>query len=358
MRYLPIWLLIGFFLLAGCSEPATRDAKVGRLHIAYVDNNRTSWANSGPRPLATTVWYRASDNSVESDWRVGVFRFGRNALNAPFADNQKRPLIVLSHGTGGSAAQLSWLAEALVDAGFLVAGVNHHGNTAAEEVSWPHGFALPAERARDISALIDQLLDDESIAPRIDINRIGAAGFSIGGYSALASKGAHLKMVDRQSRCETEQANPVCKLPPEAGFTEADIHTLVKSDVTFKRALARDAHPVSDPRIRAVYAIAPAFVSLMEKEDFSLLNVPTKVVLAVNDQQILLSETLAALEKGIPEAMVTTIPEAGHYSFLASCTLRGKVFVDVLCRDSSNIDRDELHGRIGLDAARFFGTNL
>lgn len=358
MRYLPIHVLIGLILLAGCSEPAGRDAKVGRLHLAYVDDARTNWDDSGPRPLAATVWYQAADDSVESEWSVGVFRFGRNAPNAPFADARKRPLIVLSHGTGGSAAQLSWLAEALVGAGFLVAGVNHHGNTAAEEVSWPHGFVLPAERARDISALIDQLLGDGKIAPHIDTDRIGAAGFSIGGYSALASAGAHLRMGDRQTRCEREQANPVCQLPPEAGFTEADIQALMRSDVSFRQALARDAYPVDDPRVRAVYAIAPAFLSLMEEEDFSLLDVPTRIVLAQNDQQILLSGTMSAIRDGMPGATAVTIADAGHYSFLAPCTLRGKVFAGVLCREPNNIDREQLHRRIGLDAARFFDTSL
>lgn len=358
MRYLSIYVLMTLFLLAGCSEPAEREVKVGRLHRGYVDASRTDWANAGPRPLATTVWYQTHDSSVESEWNIGVFRFGRNALNAPFADTQKRPLIILSHGTGGSAAQLSWLAESLVAAGFIVAGINHHGNTAAEETSWPHGFALPAERARDISMLVDQLLGDKEIAPHIDSSRIGAAGFSIGGYSVLASAGAHLKVADRQLRCEDESSNPVCKLPPEAGFTEEDIRALASSDITFKEALVRDEHPVSDPRIRAVYAIAPAFLSLMTEQDFSLLDVPIRVVLAEQDQQILVSETLNAVREGIPDAVPVTIPDAGHYSFLASCNFRGRIFLSTICKDQNEIDRGELHGRIAADAATFFGASL
>lgn len=358
MRHCPIYVLLFLLLLAGCSEPAERDARVGRVHRAYVDTARPDWANSGRRPLATTLWYQATDNSVESEWSVGVFHFGHAALNAPFADTQKRPLIILSHGTGGSAAQLSWLAESLVDAGFLVAGINHHGNTAAEEISWPHGFALPAERARDISVLIDQLLGDHEIAPLIDTNRIGVAGFSIGGYSALASAGAHLKMADRQLRCELETDNPVCELPPEAGFTEADIRTLASSDITFKEALVRDGQPISEARIKAAYVIAPAFLSLMKKNDFSSFNIPVRVVLAQEDQQILQSETLNAIKESIPDAATITVPDAGHYSFLASCSFRGKLFASAICRDSSKIDRDDLHNRIGDDAATFFSANL
>ena len=45
----------------------------------------------------------------------------------------KRPLVLLSHGTGGSAVMLAWLGETLARAGYVVAAINHHGNTATED---------------------------------------------------------------------------------------------------------------------------------------------------------------------------------------------------------------------------------
>lgn len=351
-------LTILLLTLLGCTQTAERDAKVGRQHRAYIDTTRTDWAGAAPRPLATTLWYPAPHSSVELEWRVGVFRFGQNTPNAPFKDSQRRPLVVLSHGTGGTAAQLSWLAERLVQAGYLVAAVNHHGNTAAEEKAWPHGFVLPAERARDLSALIDRLLADEEIAPHIDSNRIVAAGFSIGGYSVLAAAGAHLGFADRQRRCANGSGNPVCNLPPEAGFSEGDVRTLASSDAAFVAALLRDELQFSDPRIRAVYAIAPAFVSLMEKKDFPSPGIPIRVVLAEGDRQILLSQTLRSVEKHAALATVMTIPDAGHYAFLAPCTLRGRLLVRSLCKDPSSIDRAGLHNRVGSDAAAFFDASL
>lgn len=358
MRHFFVLILAMLLLLTACSEPADRDAKVGRLHRAYVDAARTNWADSGPRPLAATVWYPAGAGSVESEWRVGVFRFGRNAIDAPFADARRHPLIVLSHGTGGSAAQLSWLAENLVNAGFLVAAVNHHGNTAAEDTAWPQGFIFPAERARDLTVVIDQLLADKELAPHIDPARIGAAGFSIGGYSVLAAAGAQLSFAERQLRCANEADNPVCSLPPEAGFSEADLQALANSDTTFKTALVRDEQPVNDRRIRAVYAIAPAFVSLLERQDLSSIHVPVRFALAEEDQQILFSRTLDAVKDSMPDATAIAIPHAGHYSFLAPCNFRGTLFMSALCKDSKQVDRLDVHHRIGLDAARFFNAHL
>lgn len=357
MRYFLTVLLSSFLALAtGCSTPSDRDQEVGRLHRAYTDIERTNWAGDGPRPLATTVWYPASASSTESRWSAGVFQFGRSALNAPFADTRKRPLILMSHGTGGSAAQLSWLAEELVQADFIVAAVNHHGNTAVEDKSWPHGFVLPNERSRDLSALIDKLLADSEIGPRIDPSRIGVAGFSLGGYTVLAAVGANLTHATRQKRCETESANPVCRLPPEAEFTESDIRTLAESDPAYQRAVNREGSLTVDDRIRAAYAIAPAFLSLMNDDDLSSVRVPLRFVLAERDQQIQLAQTLEVIDTELQEASVSLIPDAGHYAFLAPCNLRGRLFMRGIC--SEGVDRSALHKSIGSDAARFFNASL
>ncbi|PYO09275.1 MAG: hypothetical protein DMD75_16240 [Candidatus Rokuibacteriota bacterium] len=123
-------------------------------------------------------------------WCCRTVRFSWNAQKAPLsAAATKRPLIVLSHGTGGGAATMAWLAETLASNGYIVAAVNNHGNTAAEPSYQLHGFMLWWERARDISVLIDRLVADPQSGAHIDRSRIGVAGFSLGGYTALAMVG-------------------------------------------------------------------------------------------------------------------------------------------------------------------------
>lgn len=352
-------VLASFLMLgAGCSETTDRDAKVGRLHRAYVDTDRSNWDGSGPRPIATTVWYPAAADSVESEWKVGVFRFGRSALDSPFADVEARPLIVLSHGTGGSAAQLSWLAERLVNAGFMVAGVSHHGNTAAEATTSPAGFLLPGERARDLSVLIDRLLDDQELAPYIDPAQIGAAGFSLGGYSVLALGGVHLSFDEWQRRCSNADVNPVCQLPPEADFTIEEAHFLTEMDAAFQAGIDRSQESVNDPRIGAIYAIAPALLTLLETEELSALQVPVRFVLADQDEQILSSETASVVNDSLPAAEVTRISHVGHYAFLAPCNLRGRLFLKKVCAEPGPLSRSEVHEPVGQEAARFFRDRL
>ncbi|KFN50894.1 alpha/beta hydrolase family protein [Arenimonas composti] len=346
-------------LLACCPAFASPppEVPVGRMHRAWVDEDRRDWSGAGPRPLAATVWYPAAPGSPVSPWTGGVFEFGSFATDAPFADTTRRPLVLLSHGTGGSAAQLSWLAQELVRAGFVVAAVNHHGNTAAEPRTTLAGFVLPGERVLDLSALIDRLLADPAIGPRIDPERIGAAGFSIGGYSVLAAAGARIDFATRARRCAGQPANPVCVLPPEAGFDAADIARLAESDPAFRASVERElAHP-ADPRIRAVYAMAPAHVSLMQDAEVARLLVPARVVLAETDDQILFAETAAVLADR-PGIAVERIDAAGHYVFLATCTARGREVLAALCVDPQGVERGVVHRRVAEDAVAFFARHL
>jgi predicted dienelactone hydrolase len=55
--------------------------------------------------------------------------------------------VLLSHGPGGAASDLGWLAETLARAGYAVAGVDHHGNTSTEPYV-AEGFAFIWEQAQ------------------------------------------------------------------------------------------------------------------------------------------------------------------------------------------------------------------
>lgn len=356
---LSLIFIVLFFVLSGGDAP-NREVKVGRLHLSLSDDERMNWSGDGPRPLSATVWYPASSENSEQEWSAGVFRFGYSVLNAPFVDTRQRPLIVLSHGTGGSAAQLSWLAEHLVTGGYMVAAVNHHGNTAVEEKQWPAAFVLPSERSRDLTVLIDKLFEHPEIKVRIHKERIGAAGFSLGGYSVLGLVGAQLPSFDAwEQRCSSRPESNACQLPPEADFTLEDIDLMKSSDLSFQSGLVRAQESVQDHRISAVYVIAPALVSLMQETDLSDdVKAGIQVVLAEKDEQIALSETKHFLEQNLPHAKLKIIEKATHYVFLAPCNLRGTLFLGSLCSDPDGVNRRDIHGKIGQDAVEFFNSAL
>lgn len=345
-------------LASACSPPPARETPVGRTTRAFVDSSRTNWTGQALRPLAATVWYPAAAGTAEEDWGVGVFRFGRGARDAAFADASPRPLILLSHGTGAAIGQLSWLAEMLVQEGYVVAGVNHHGNTAAEDRAHPAGFVLPQERALDLSVLLNRLASDSVIGPHLDTTRVGAAGFSLGGYTVLALAGGRLPpFAEWQLRCAREPDAPGCALPPEAPFTMADVEALARNDSVFRAGMARGERSARDPRVRAVFAMAPALVPLLDTASLRSVDTPLRVVLAGDDTQVLPSPAAAVFARFVPTAMVETRPGVGHYAFLAECTWRGRLQVRALCSDGG-AERAALHAAVAKDAARFFAARL
>ena len=77
---------------------------------------------------------------------------------------------------------IAWLGRALASKGYIAAAVNHPGNNALEEYT-AEGFLIWWERARDLTSVIDMLVGDSQFGRLIDRSRIGAAGFSLGGYT-------------------------------------------------------------------------------------------------------------------------------------------------------------------------------
>jgi len=123
------------------------------------------------------------------------------------------PVIVFSHGFGGCNTQSTFLMEALARAGYLVLAPNHKdarcGRAREQEKRWYPGKLLGSrpqepfrkeeawsdatyrDRAADIEAVLDAALRGKSFQNMaIDSRRIGIAGHSLGGYTALGLAGA------------------------------------------------------------------------------------------------------------------------------------------------------------------------
>jgi predicted dienelactone hydrolase len=342
-----------------CTAPPQRANPVGLSFAAYEDTTRPSWTGPQHRPLATAVWYPAAPGTRESQWRVGIFNAGWNAQKAPLSvATTKRPLIVLSHGTGGGAAGMAWLAETLASNGYMVAAVNHHGNTAAEPAYKLQGFMLWWERAKDISVLIDKLLVDPQFGAHIDASRIGVAGFSLGGYTALAAVGARLAYRQWKNFCASEPAEPNCNLPPEASFSMADVQRLLDHDDRVREAVSHSHESFRDVRIRAAFAIAPALGPAMTKARLAEVKVPVRIIVGSNDNQAFPDVNARPIASAIPNAELEIIPNVGHYTFLAQCSLLGKVVARSLCTDPDGVDREDIHKRVSSDALKFFNRTL
>jgi predicted dienelactone hydrolase len=172
-------LVAGVFAAAtGLSQTGPgRQWPVGAAARRFVPQGAYNWRGAETRALMTSLWYPASPGTSMSEHVIGspespLFRLGEWADDAQPAVGPF-PLIALSHGTGGSAQIMSWLARALASRGYIVAAVNHPGNNALEKYT-AEGFLIWWERARDLTTVIDMLLRDKEFGQIIDLSRIGA----------------------------------------------------------------------------------------------------------------------------------------------------------------------------------------
>jgi predicted dienelactone hydrolase len=116
------------------------------------------------------------------------------------------PVILFSHGFGGINIQSRFLMEALAGAGYLVLAPNHAdarpSRRAPEEpfrdyAAWSD--ATYHDRRADIEAVLDVVLRTGSFeGVRVDRERVGIAGHSLGGYTALGLAGAWPSWKDRR----------------------------------------------------------------------------------------------------------------------------------------------------------------
>jgi predicted dienelactone hydrolase len=100
----------------------------------------------------------------------------------------KFPLIVISHGNGGSHLLYSTISTHLAKNGYIVAMLEHYGNNRNNNILENTTENLET-RPRHVSLTIDFLLSDNWFNENIIQNKIAVIGHSMGGYTALTLAG-------------------------------------------------------------------------------------------------------------------------------------------------------------------------
>jgi predicted dienelactone hydrolase len=264
--------------LASPSEPGP--FAVGRRTLQLSDAERG-------RDLVADVWYPAAPGTTGApsvyQFIPGIEFASSSALaDVAVSTDGPFPLVVYSHGSGGLRYVASFFTELLASHGFVVASVDHVGNTAIELVAGGEfdRDQIAYDRVADVDLLITEMLaasssTDSPFAGSIDAERVGVTGHSFGGFTALASVG---------------------------GYTN-DLGTLP-----------------GDDRIDAVVAMAPAS-ELNSAEELEAVDVPTLLVSGTRDVTTPIdpdTEKAWELVSGRPLWRVDLV-DAGHQSFTDVC---------------------------------------
>ena len=285
----------------------------------------------GP-PLKAMVWTPCAEPAQEI--KIGPYVLAGRRDCPTVGD--KLPLIVMSHGHGGSFLGHHDLAEALADAGFVVAALNHPGDTFSD-MSRQAEMSEFIERPTDIKRLVDFMLEGGPDAARIDPARIGFFGFSRGGFTGLALAGGNPDFLNANVPCPDPKA-PICaqllrKEAPAAPFTH-------------------------DPRIKAL-VIADPMNAFPTAESLKDVKAPIQLWASQFGGDGVLPESVPALATALP-----TKPEfhlasgAAHFAFLAPCSPQLAQAAPEICRDANGFDRVAFHREMNGKVAAFFAARL
>lgn len=341
MKRVAIMLFLVVFLGGKIWGQKKAEFNVGQRTIQYEDKSRN-------RPLITEVWYPTRDETSADDSspfiRIATKR-DASLSHGTF------PLILFSHGTGGGRLTVEWFCAALASKGFIVAAVDHFGNTYDNPI--PMQFVTFWERPQDLRFVLDQLLSESDIASSIDRNRIGAAGFSLGGYTAITLAGAKMDFYAIKNYFKSD-----------AGKQEADIPEMPGLIAFFEKPEVEESYkkapPLRDKRIKSVFVMSPAIgQAFPAKKNFSDVNVPVYIVVAAKDKMTPTKTNASHYAKLIDKAKYKELgTEAGHYVFLNEAKDGLKQELPHLFSDAPGESRKAVHDEAVRIAVEHFRNTL
>jgi predicted dienelactone hydrolase len=317
---------------------------IGEQTLRFKDTARN-------RPLTTEVWYPTTDNSRQPTPKKNYPFITDPTIWSAQLPAQKHPLVMISHGTGGGGMTMEWLADALVKQGFIVAAVNHWGNTYDNKIAI--NFVTPWHRAQDISYVLTQLLNHPELSKVIDQEHIGAAGFSIGGYTVIALAGGKLNIDALDDFSKTPQGIAETTIPEFPNL----MNSVKEEDI---KASFAQSPPLKDDRIKAFFAICPAIGQGFTKAS-QLKDVKKPIYIVGTEGDIItpVKTNAAHYHNLIPKSQYYMVKgNAGHYVFLNEATTVVKQSGDMIFNDAVGVDRHAVHELIGGMAAAFFNANL
>jgi predicted dienelactone hydrolase len=345
-------------LLAALAAWPAIAATVGERHLVAHEASAALRNASHSDELRITIWYPGAAQAVEAPLNVGppdkpLFTPGSAALNADFEDARPRPVILLSHGFGGTARIMAWFGTALARHGYVVIAVDHPGNNGRDPMTVA-GAVLSWERPGDLKTALDKAKTDPTIGPHLDLNRLGAAGFSAGGFTTLVEAGARVDFERFLRFCDAHPDDGICAPQKEFQFPRKDAEAFFAQPAGAAE-LAHAKDDLSIAGVKAAFVMAPGIVQSLDPESLKGLRTPVAIVLGDADKvapPATNGDVAAAL---IPGAKLTVLPRVGHYDFLAECTQAGDATVPVCPTD---VPRAATHKAAIDGALALFGATL
>jgi predicted dienelactone hydrolase len=297
-------------------------------------------ASAGNGPV--TVFYPSE--APPQTVRRGPLSFELALQGEPQRGNGR--LVVISHGSGGGPWVHANLAQALVQAGYVVAFPQHQGdNMHDKSTPGPTSWKL---RPLEVSNAIDAVAADPRFAPLLQLDKVGMYGMSAGGHTALSLAGGSWSPARFKQHCNEDLAADFYACVGLA------THASEGAWGSFKRGVARliidlrfgdeTLYTHTDARIAAIAAAVP-FAADFDPATLAAPQVPLALLTSGHDRWLVprfhADRILAACKTCVHLA---DLPDAGHGAYL-SPPPPSAVLTDLereLLDDPAGFDRKQL----------------
>jgi predicted dienelactone hydrolase len=228
------------------------------------------------------------------------------------------PLVVVSHGNGGSHLLYRTITIHLARNGYVVAHLEHPGNNRNDN-SLEGTYENLVRRPRHVRLTIDAVSQDAGLGAHVQADNVAVMGHSMGGYAALAIAGG----IPWSKNGERVEVTP-------------------------------------DPRVRALVLLAPGTAFFYPEDSLRNVTVPILMLTAEHDPVTPRWQAELLLDRVPDRGQVTwnEIENAGHFSFLSPFPphMRNPGFLP--STDPAGFDREKLHERLPGEVLDFLDERM
>ena len=282
--------------------------------------------------IPCAIWYPTDEPARVL--RQGIYDFNV-VRNGAIASGQ-HPLIMMSHGSGGTRFGHCKTAEFLAQKGYIVVAPEHPFNNFFDD-SGSGSASVYSARSRHVKAALDTVLVEGKWADSIDPTRIVVFGFSLGGFTALTCVGArpYVDGLRHHLRLNREFDATFCgyEVIVRDGFAESYLPT------------------TPDPRYKACIALAPVSGGLFTQESLQDVEVPVLLFRAERDMVLRNPFHADEIRQNLPQGCAYHVTaKAGHFSYLSPVRDEARAALGELANDMPGFDRvavhDDMHHKI------------
>ncbi len=324
------WWLGGLVIAASAAQPS--------INIGF---ETMTVPDAAGVPVEIGVWYPTDAFATPhglAGWSQVVADQGAPAASGRHA------LVVMSHGNGGWYAGHYDTAQALAHAGFVVAALTHPGDNYKDQ---SHATDMVA-RPRELVWLVDYMLGQWPMRASVDAERVGAFGFSSGGFTTLVAIGGTPDFSAFPAHCQAHPTYYDCGVVRQSGRSAEAVS-----------ATGPGAIWTHDVRIKAAVVAAPALGFTFSNGGLKNVTIPVQLWRAEDDHILPHPDYAEAARLALPSPPeYHLVVGADHFDFLAPCYAEQARRLPMICTSRPGFDRLAFHEAFNKAVVAFFERTL